>query len=505
MYQPFFNLQEPPFAITPDPRFLFPGEQHRAALAHLLYGIRGSSGFVLLTGEVGTGKTTLSRCLIEQVPRSVQVAVILNPSLSAQELIAAICDDLGIIYPATATIKTLFDALNQRLLANYANNQTTVLILDEVQNLSVALLEQVRLLSNLETATRKLLQIILIGQPELIQMLARPELRQFSQRITARYHLAPLTRAETRAFIQHRLKVAGCQAPLFGMGAIWSIHRASQGIPRLINQICDRALLGAYVARRHRVNGRMARSAIREVMGHPQPAPNRLAWSIPVLCLLLAAWMVWPLSPRAFALPAWTSQAGWQEFIPADLQTGLKKAGETLQAWWQARRVPSLQSLPAPVTIQTETPPTTPLLVQPLRIAQTSSRPPAAAVGYRQTFRGRVTGLTDGCHWTVQNEQGQERPVRLAGIACPPASSDTGQALRRTTELLVRGGVLVAVIKEEPSGTVLADVFDGDNSLLNRTLIRQGLVEPTEERFRDDAPTAGIARRGPHNHAIALP
>ena len=270
MYQEFFHLKELPFAITPDPRFLFLGRQHQEALAHLSYSVRGSSGFILLTGEVGSGKTTISRCLMQQLPTSVDVALIVNPMLSALELVASICDDLGISYSEPPTLKTLFDALNHRLLANHAQQRSTVLILDEAQNLSVELLERVRLLSNLETDKRKLLQIILIGQPELTEMLSRPELRQFSQRITARYHIVPLKFSETRAFVRHRLAIAGCMRPIFGTSVLWLIHRAAQGIPRLINQICDRALLGAYTLERHHVDFFVARTAIQEVMGGSQ-------------------------------------------------------------------------------------------------------------------------------------------------------------------------------------------------------------------------------------------
>ncbi|MBF0459892.1 MAG: AAA family ATPase [Magnetococcales bacterium] len=287
MYQEFFNLQEPPFSITPDPRFLFLGRHHREALAHLLYSVRGSSGFILLTGEVGAGKTTVSRCLVRQTADHVDVALIFNPRLSALELVASICDELGITYPKTASIKTLYDALNRHLLNSYANHRTTVLLLDEAQNLSVDLLEQIRLLSNLETDRQKLLQIILIGQPELLEILARPELRQFSQRVTARYHIAPLNLTETQDFIRHRLAVAGCQQPIFSLAACWVIHNASQGIPRQINQICDRALLGAYTLNSRRVTAWIAYTAVREVRGRsPRPARRLLGTTVIVLAML---------------------------------------------------------------------------------------------------------------------------------------------------------------------------------------------------------------------------
>ncbi|MBF0145958.1 MAG: AAA family ATPase [Magnetococcales bacterium] len=275
MYLEFFNLHEPPFSITPDPRFLFLGRHHREALAHLLYSVLGSSGFILLTGEVGSGKTTVSRCLIRQTSEGVDVALIFNPRLSALELIASICDELKISYPETATLKTLYDVLNQHLLNSHANHRNTVLILDEAQNLSVDLLEQVRLLSNLETDRKKLLQIILIGQPELMAIMARPEMRQFNQRVTARYHIAPLSAGECREFIRHRLSVAGCTRPVFSLMACWIIHHAAKGIPRQINQMCDRALLGSYTLGRQQVDGWIAYTAVREVLGGGVRRPVR--------------------------------------------------------------------------------------------------------------------------------------------------------------------------------------------------------------------------------------
>ncbi|MBF8271223.1 MAG: hypothetical protein HW380_328 [Magnetococcales bacterium] len=283
MYQAFFKLDEPPFSITPDPRFLYLGRHHREALAHLLFSVLGSSGFILLTGEVGSGKTTVSRCLIRQTLDLVDVALIFNPRLSALELVASICDELHVSYPATATLKTLYDALNQHLMQSHAKKRNTVLILDEAQNLSVDLLEQVRLLSNLETDRKKLLQIILIGQPELLVLLARPDLRQFSQRVTARYHIAPLEWTETREFIHHRLSVAGCHRPIFTPLACWLIHHTAKGIPRQINQFCDRALLGAFTLNRHRVDGWIAYAAIREVLGKTRRSVKR--WQLAALIL----------------------------------------------------------------------------------------------------------------------------------------------------------------------------------------------------------------------------
>ena len=275
MYSAYFGLSENPFTLTPDPRFLFMSERHREALAHLLYGMGEKGGFVLLTGEVGTGKTTLCRSVLEQVPGDVEVALILNPKQSATELVASLCDELNIAYPeGTQSLKVLIDRLNHHLLKIHSSGRRTVLIIDEAQNLSVDVLEQIRLLTNLETPTRKLLQILLIGQPELQSMMAEPELRQLGQRITARYHLTPLLLPETLSYIQHRLEVSGCKRQIFTRGALRRVHKLSKGVPRLINTICDRALLGAYAKRQERINRRLIRKAATEVIGK-YPAGGR--------------------------------------------------------------------------------------------------------------------------------------------------------------------------------------------------------------------------------------
>lgn len=266
MYLPHFGLRERPFSNTPDPRFIYMGARHEEALAHLLYGVQEHGGFVQLTGDIGTGKTTVCRLLLERVPEGVDVALILNPVLTPEELLATLCDELDVKYESQSR-KALVDALYRHLLAAHSAGRRTVLIVDEAQNLTVAALEQLRLLTNLETATQKLLQIILIGQPELTDLLGRRELRQLSQRITARYHLQPFTEPETRAYVRHRLVLAGGAADIFDRGALRAVHRLSGGVPRLINVICDRALLGAYAQRRARVDRRTIRAAAREVFG----------------------------------------------------------------------------------------------------------------------------------------------------------------------------------------------------------------------------------------------
>ena len=270
MYYRYFGLQEAPFSIAVNPKYLFMSARHRDALAHLLYGVGTGGGFILLTGEVGTGKTTINRCLLEQLPDDTDIAIILNPALDAEELLATVCDEFGIEYdPGNTTLKELTDKLHGFLLENHAKGRNTVLLIDEAQHLQFDVLEQIRLLTNLETNTQKLLQIILVGQPELSAMLAKPELRQLSQRITARYDLQPLNHQETAAYIRHRLQVAGLPAnqELFPPGVVKQIYRKTRGIPRLINVLCDRLLLGSYGQNKSRVDMKMLRQAVKEVMG----------------------------------------------------------------------------------------------------------------------------------------------------------------------------------------------------------------------------------------------
>ena len=269
MYTSFFGLNEKPFAITPDPRYLFLSERHAEALAHLMYGINEAGGFIQLTGEVGTGKTTVVRSLLGQIPQNADVALILNPRITPAEFLLTICEELRLSVPDRdrGSVKEVVDILNRRLLGAHAEGRRVIVIVDEAQNLSAEVLEQVRLLTNLETATQKLLQIILIGQPELREVLQRVELRQLAQRITGRYHLDPLRRAETAGYVRHRLRVAGATADIFTNGALAEIHRLAGGIPRVINVICDRALLGGYTQDQHRISAGLVRKAVGEIYG----------------------------------------------------------------------------------------------------------------------------------------------------------------------------------------------------------------------------------------------
>ncbi len=298
MYIAHFGLKTPPFAITPDPHFLYLSERHREALAHLLYGINEGTGFVLLTGEVGTGKTTLCRSLMEQLSDNVDVALLFNPRLSSMELLAALFDELRIEYQRNIfTLKDFIDTLNTYLLTAHSVGRKTVLILDEAQNLTSDALEQIRLLTNLETTHHKLLQIILVGQPELNVILKRRNLRQLAQRITARYHLLPLSAKDTDAYINHRLAISGAKAPLFTNSAMRLIYRYSSGIPRLINIICDRALLGGYVNNQRPINNNIVRKAVREVRGETVShiGSSSTVWLITIfiIVLLFGSFMWW--------------------------------------------------------------------------------------------------------------------------------------------------------------------------------------------------------------------
>ncbi|MGH8461974.1 MAG: AAA family ATPase [Stenotrophobium sp.] len=276
MYTQYFQLREMPFSITPDPSYLYMSPRHQEALGHLLFGTGQYGGFVQLTGEVGTGKTTIIRALLEQKLPDVDVAMIHNPRQGEQEFVQTLCDELGVDYARQpVTLKTLVDALNAHLLTAHAAGKRTVLIIDEAQNLQPQVLEQVRLLTNLETPKEKLLRIMLIGQPELMDLLARPDLRQLAQRITARYHLTPLNETETREYIVHRLRVAGGQQEIFLPAALREIHRHAGGIPRLINIVCDRAMLGAYSSGARQITAEMARRAAHESMDLQKPHTPR--------------------------------------------------------------------------------------------------------------------------------------------------------------------------------------------------------------------------------------
>ncbi|HZF26098.1 MAG TPA: AAA family ATPase [Steroidobacteraceae bacterium] len=315
MYTAFFGLGEKPFAITPDPRYLFLSERHAEALAHLLYGINESGGFIQLTGEVGTGKTTIVRSLLGQIPKDAEVSLILNTRITPAEFLLTICEELRVPVAENdrQSVKALVDALNRHLLEAHSQGKRVVVIVDEAQNLSTEVLEQVRLLTNLETATQKLLQIILIGQPELREVLQRIELRQLAQRITGRYHLAPLMRRETAGYVQHRLRVAGATGEVFSKGALSEVHRLSRGIPRIINVICDRSLLGGYTQDEHRITGKLVRRSASEVYGRP----------------VLPLWSRWAAASAVVASVAVLAFGGWQYFRSGEPQRMVENLSAT--------------------------------------------------------------------------------------------------------------------------------------------------------------------------------
>jgi general secretion pathway protein A len=303
MYTQYFGLKENPFALSPDPRYLYLSQRHQDALAHLMYGITGGGGFVQLTGEVGTGKTLMIRAMLLRLPETVDVALVLYPFLSVREFMVALCDDLRIKRPAEDSLKMLIDTLNVFLLENHAKGRRTVLIVDEAHRLNREVLEQIRLLTNLETTKEKLLQIILVGQPELNTLLARPDMRQLAQRVTARYNLQALLPAETRAYVVHRCQVAGAEKPLFSTVALHWVHWLTGGVPRLINILCDRSLLAAYARSKTRAGIGIVRAAAREVETGVRPRPRWWPGAIlfaAVLMTTAGAFGIWQLKPELF-------------------------------------------------------------------------------------------------------------------------------------------------------------------------------------------------------------
>ncbi len=342
MYTAHFGLKREPFSLAPDPRFLFMSERHREALAHLLYGVRGGGGFVLLTGEIGAGKTTVVRCLLEQLPAECVVAYIVNPRLTALELVQTVCQEFGIeVISESESGKVYVDALNSFLLAAHAKGKHALLVIDEAQALEPAVLEQLRLLTNLETAERKLLQIVLVGQPELRQMLSAPGLEQLAQRVIARYHLGPLSAKETRRYVRHRLGVAGYKGePPFDASALALIHKLSAGVPRRINLLADRGLLGAYARHQRTVDTSTLQRAADEVFA--APAAGTL-WTKPVLvgaaalmlALLTAAVLGWVwrqpssalvLAAAAPASAALAASAAASAAVPASVASAAASA-----------------------------------------------------------------------------------------------------------------------------------------------------------------------------------
>lgn len=392
MYTSHYGLADSPFSIAPDPRYLFMSQQHREALAHLMYSIRGEGGFVLLTGEVGAGKTTLCRCFLEQLPAHCDVAFVINPKLTVPELLATLCEELQIALPAEHGNKTYVDLINKHLLAAHAQGRTTLLIIDEAQNLSDEVLEQVRLLTNLETRECKLLHIILLGQPELRDKLARPELRQLSQRIVARYHLGPLQRDEIAPYIQHRLSVAGSHLDLFPPVVMRLLFSCSGGVPRKLNVLCDRALLGCYAQGKPRVDRATVRQAAREVFNSSPVRPwHKLALASGALLSTVA--------------------------VAAVLFYGAQPAGQ---------RAPA----PAATTATLTTTPARPAATapRPAALARLPAPLPAAEIAQAQAYRTLLR------QWRipapVSDEAGACQQAELFGARCLSGSGDL-DTLRR--------------------------------------------------------------------------
>ncbi len=407
MYLSFFGLNEKPFAITPDPRYLYLSERHAEALAHLLYGVNESGGFIQLTGEVGTGKTTVVRTLLSRVPHHADVAVILNPRMTPIEFLLTICEELGLDLTDADrdSVKQMVDALNRRLLAAHAEGRRVIVIVDEAQNLSADVLEQVRLLTNLETPTQKLLQIILIGQPELRELLDRTELRQLAQRITGRYHLEPLSREETQGYVRHRLRVAGAADEIFAPAALAEVHRVSAGIPRVINVTCDRALLGAYTEETRKVTAGLVRRAAGEVYGR-RFMPSWLAWLCGALGLL------------ALAGVALVSAPLWQR-LPSALHAFVSRPEHT---------IPSPAALDATVAASAATA----AAADAPRAVQVASQAASPAVSINELLAANSANTSDAAAF--------RRLLSLWGTAMADDKDPCGQALKAGLSCLEQRG-----------------------------------------------------------------
>ena len=462
MYKEHFGLSQEPFSIAPDPRFLFLSDVHNEALAHLMYGF-SNGGFVLITGEVGTGKTTLLRNLLDRTPPDLDVAFILNPRLTVRELLETLCDELGVNYARgeLQTVKQYIDVLNKHLLKTHQSGRSTVVIIDEAQNLSPAVLEQIRLLTNLETNDKKLLRIILLGQPELADMLDRTELRQLAQRITARYHLTPLSKAEVAHYVSHRLARAGGNPGIFTSSAINTLYRLSKGTPRLINVIADRSLLGAYVEGKYQVDGTLVRNAAREVFGGNRSRNRRYyAWAAASIGVIAAVMLwAWLSSDTLTPQPAVTQTAPMNERSPAvpPAETPTVTQLPMSQPAAEARVNPSSVSSPQPSgsVLPDSRPSPTPITV--IREPADLSRPDTGAFAIqRQAYRAVFERW--GADYTIDTDQ----------IPCDFAPSVGLQCLRRNggwSEVANLNFPLGLELWDDQSGPYFAALLSAENNL----------------------------------------
>lgn len=454
MYASFFGLEHQPFSIAPDPRYLFMSERHREALAHLLYGLDAGGGFVLLTGEIGTGKTTVCRCFLEQIPAHCNVAYIFNPKLTVQELLRSICDEFGVAHAAAVagmeTVKDCIDPLNAFLLDSYARGRNNVLIIDEAQNLAPDVLEQLRLLTNLETSERKLLQIILIGQPELRDMVADPALEQLAQRVIARYHLDALSLEETRQYVAHRLAVAGLRGPSpLGDKALRRIHALSGGVPRRINLLCDRALLGAYAAGAREVSDAVVKKAAREVFGDGSGKPRAAHGGGAG-----AARKWWPVGALALALAA--GGAGWAlRGGPAGGDAAVKAATEAQPS------PPAVSSGPAqPASVAVEAVPS----------AAPPAAPPVLDSAGLQDFLA-AQAADDFAAWKVLAAHWNIRLTGKGADPCPALARQDLQCYRNR-----KAGLALVRQLDRPVLLTLVST-NGDGQPLRANAVLQGLNE----------------------------
>lgn len=492
MYTRYFGLTEAPFTITPNPRYLYMSELHREALAHLLYGLGSDGCMILLTGDIGTGKTTLCRCLLEQLPARTEVAVILNPRLTARELLKTICEEFGLLPGhGTASIKTYIDAINQHLLQAHAEDRTIALIIDEAQNLDVSVLEQLRLLTNLETTTRKLLRILLVGQPELRDMLERPELVQVNQRITSRYHLTPLQSSDVRNYIQHRLNVAGDNnAALFTEKAIRHAINLTGGIPRLINVLCDRALLGAYAVNADHVSLEIMKRAGQEIFPKKYQASRRRAKAATLAAATLALLAI----PALVFLPDWLEREA-EPKPPTVAEKKTDAAGPTAQKIVPAKQ--AAPEVPEKITAEKEAAPTPAESSDTMPADKTVAAPVPKAADSRAPAAEKAT---------LPPATAKERKTRGASADTIPSASAPDAAgslmpaaIRLNIPALAEH--LIAVPPERMHGPGQETFFGLPGNTVRQTAPRSTTLPPVKEKsvttIKVSAPLLVLKKAGP--------